>query len=394
MRETVLVSIGVILFGFQPLIAQNRQVTRVPRQAAVPAQQGPQTPEQAAQIKERNERVLLAEEQRRVRTLQASQQQTDRMIQAAAERDRQAELARKAAVPKPKPAVMNVDVRVVFSQNEYNAFAEAERNSVNRIADGEPLWLYIKFRGRLGDYVFAEPINDEPGRYRYLLFTEIGPQGDVTALTRYVLRFEPSELSASELKINLAPGIFGPVRSIPVWLKTADGARPGVWHNEFRISNSPTIPRATNDFVAKSAVILDLSGSHTKYRQMWADYDSIMLRGTPDPLKMPVAGTFYDHAVQKEAEAKLKASGIIPSKFYFSGNDWGQVAISAFALQDPAYSPRRERRIFATYTYEKHGSCAYGIAEITQAYDEAAAKFVTSSIDLANDFPLFCGQLK
>ncbi len=326
--------------------------------------------------------------------LQQSQQQVDRMIRAAAERDRQTELARKAAIPKPKPAVMNVDVRVVFSQNEYKTFAEAQADAVDRIADGEPLWLYIQFRGKLGDYVYAEPIADEPGRFRYMLFTEIGPQGDVTALTRYVLRFEPSELSARELKINLAPGIFGPVRSIPVWLKTADSARPGVWHNEFRISNSPTVPRGTNDFVAKSAVILDLSGSHTKYRQMWADYDSIMLRGTPDPLKLPVPGSFYDHAVQKEVETKLKASGIVPAKFYLSGNDWGQVAVSAFALQDPAYTPRRERRIFATYTYQKYGSCAYGIAEVKQAYDEAASKFITSSIDLANDFPLYCELLK
>lgn len=397
MRETALISIGLILFGSLPLSAQlplDAQTRRDARRAAIPAQQAAQTPEQAAQIQERNERMLRAEEERRVRMITANAAQTDRMIREAAERDRQRELARSAAIPKPKPAVVNVDVRAVFSRIEYKTFGEAQANAVDRIADGEPLWLYVKFRGKLGDYVFAEPISDEPGRFRYMLFTEIGPQGDVTALTRYVLRFDPSELTATELKINLAPGIFGPVRSIPVWLKTADSARPGVWHNEFRISNSPTVPRGTNEFVAKSAVILDLSGSHTKYRQMWADYDSIMLRGTPDPLKIPIAGSFYDHAVKKEVEAKLKASAIVPAKFYFSGNDWGQVAVSAFVLQDPTYSARRERRVFATYTYQKFGSCLYGVAEVIQAYDETALKFLTSSIDLANDFPLQCGQLK
>ena len=227
-----------------------------------------------------------------------------------------------------------------------------------------------------------------------MLFIEIGPQGDVTALTQFTLQFSAAELAATELKINLAPGFFGKNKSIPVLLKTADGANPGVWRNEMRISNSAVNQRGPNDFLAKSAVVLDLSGSHAKYRQMWADYDSIMLRGTPDILKMPVLGTFFSDSVKKEVETKLSAAAIVPAKFYFSGDDWGEIATSAFALQDPTFSAKKQRRVFAVYTYQKFGSCLYGVAEVTQAFDDIPSKFLTTAIDLKNDFPIPCELLK
>jgi hypothetical protein len=354
-RKLFLIIIGLVLFGILPLQAQIQQAERA---------------------RERRGALIRAGEERR-------------------ERERQAEgVAGAAGASKARAAVMNVDVKAVFTRNEYKTFAEAQSNAVNRIADGDPLWLNIKFNGKLGDYVFALPDNEEPGKYRYVLYTEIGPQGDVTALTRFALRFAEADLSAGELKINLAPGIFGRNRSIPVLLKTADGARPGVWNNEFRITNSPSITRPPNDFLVKSPVVLDLSRTHTKYRQMWAEYDSVQLRGSPDVLKMPVAGSFFSAAIKKEVVDKLKTSAIIPAKFYFSGDDWGEIAGSVFSLQDPAFSAKKERRIFAAYTYEKFGSCLYGIAAVTQGYDEEASKFLTTSVDLTNDFPIHCGQLK
>ena len=316
------------------------------------------------------------------------------MIRAEQDRERQKEEPGKASTAtKSKAAVMNIDVRIVLSRIEYKTFAEAQANAISRVADGEPLWLNIKFNGKLGDYVFAQPDSEDPGKLRYVLFTEIGPQGDVTALTQFTLQFSAAELSATELKINLAPGIFGKNKSIPVLLKTVDNARPGVWRNELRIANSAATPRGPNDFLAKSAVVLDLSGNHTKYRQMWAEYDSIILRGTPDTLKMPIPGPFFNDAVKKDVEVKLSASGIVPAKFYFCSDDWGEIPTSAYSLQDPTLPSKRERRIFATYTYQKFGSCLYGVAEITQAFDEPSSKFLTSAIDLTNDFPIACTLL-
>ena len=71
-------------------------------------------------------------------------------------------------------------------------------------------------------------------------------------MAQLTLVFSPSELAANELKINLAPGIFGRNKSMPLLLKTADNARPGLWQNEFRIANTPAVPRGPGDFLAKS----------------------------------------------------------------------------------------------------------------------------------------------
>lgn len=322
-----------------------------------------------------------------------AKERRDRMIRAEQERERIKETGKSAAAPKSKAAVMNIDVRIALSRTEYKTFTEAQANAIGRIVDGDPLWLNIKFNGKLGDYVVAQPDREDPGKLRYVLFTEIGPQGDVTALTQFTLQFSAAELSATELKINLAPGIFGKNKSIPVLLKTADSARPGVWLNELRLANSSTIPRGPNDFLAKSTVVLDLSGNHTKYRQMWAEYDSIMLRGTADTLKMPIQGQFSNDAVKRDVEVKLSASGIVPAKFYFCGDDWGEIPTSAYSLQDPTLPSKRERRIFAAYTYQKFGSCLYGVAEVIQAFDEPSSRFVTSAIDLTNDFPIACTLL-
>lgn len=353
MRKTGFFSLGLILFACPPLFGQFQPAERV-------------------------------------------RERRDRMIRAEQERERLKEDARKVSPdPKSKVAVMNVDVRVALSRTEYKTFAEAQSNAITRVADGEPLWLNIKFNGKLGDYVLGQSDKEDPARLRYVLFIEIGPQGDVTALTQFTLQFAAADLSATELKINLAPGIYGRNRAIPMFLKAADGARPGVWRNEFRVANSALNPRGANDFLAKSAIVLDLSGSHAKYRQMWAEYDSIMLRGTPDILKMPILGTFFSDSVKKEVETKLAAVAIVPAKFYFSGDDWGEVASSAYSLLDStSFSAKKQRRVFATYTYQKFGSCLYGVAEVTQEYDDTASKFLPAEIDLKNDFPIPCELLK
>ncbi len=110
----------------------------------------------------------------------------NRAIRADEERQRRRnEEAGQPAASKPKAAVMNVDVQVVLSRADHKTFAEAKAASISRVTDGEPLWLYVKFNGKLGDYVLTQPDPEEPAKTRYVLFTEIGPQGDVTALNHF-----------------------------------------------------------------------------------------------------------------------------------------------------------------------------------------------------------------
>lgn len=320
---------------------------------------------------------------------QRSRERIDRMVKAAEDREASEKTGTRgeSGLPMPKPAVLNVDVQAVISGKDLKTFAEAKLSPVSRVADGTPLWLYIKFNGKLGDYVSTVPDTNEPGKLKYLLYAEVGPQGDVTALNQFVLQFAKEELAANELKINLAPGLFGRNKSMPVFLTTAVGVKPGVWNNEFRLTNAAGLPRSPAANLTKTDIALDFAGGLEKYRKMEAEYDSIILRGSPDVTKMPVPGTFFSEPLKSEITAKLKAEGITPAKFYFSGDDW-MTSTSRSMME-----MKQNRQVFATYTYQKDEACFYGVAEVVQTYNSFNLKFSESEIILTNNLPITCAAL-
>lgn len=301
------------------------------------------------------------------------------------EERRKQELEGEAALPKPKPAVMNVDVQGVLSATEKKTFAEAKLRPVKRALDGEPLWLYLKFKTKLGDYVLTSRDADDPSQLRYTLFAEVGPTGDITALNHHLLQFTKDDLAATELKINLAPGLTGRNRSMPVYLRTAASAKPGLWTNDLRISNSLVFPRNLNDQLVTVPFTLDLKGGNAKYRKLDAAYDSVVLRGTTDLSVMPIAGTFFDQTVKAAVVQELAAARITPLTFYFADDNWSEYAAASISM-------RRERKIFAAYTYKKVDACYYGVAEVVQKYDFATMKFGESGITLTNELAVPCAK--
>lgn len=301
------------------------------------------------------------------------------------EKERRRAEERGESVPLPKPAVMNSDVQGILTSRDFKSFAEAKSAAVDRVADGENLWLYLKFKTKLGDYVLASRNAEDPAKLTYTLFAEIGPKGDVTALNQYVLQFAKEDLALAELKINLAPGLAGRNRSMPLFLTAAAAAKPGVWTNEIRISNIATIPRAPNGHLSATPFVLDLKGGNQKYRKINADYESIILRGTTDESVLPTAGSFFDKAVRDAVLARLAADGLLPSKLYFAGDNWSEYLGSTMAM-------KRERKIFAVFTYTQAAKCFYGLAEAVQKYDYANGRFGQSEINLQKNLPIPCAK--
>jgi len=311
---------------------------------------------------------------------------TEQSIKASDDREHDRRLEESGNLPVPKPAVMNVDVQIVLSKAEYKTFAEAKTAEAKKIVDGEPLWLYVKFKSKLGDYVLTTRHPEDPERLRYTLYAEVAPRGDITALNQYSIRFAKEDLAATELKINLAPGLFGRNKSMPVFLMTSGAAKSGVWNNEFRLTNSTAFPRALNENLASTPITLDLAGGPGKYKKMDSQYDSIILRGTTDLAKMPVAGTFFSEEVKNHVETKLAGESITPIKIYFSGDDWEELA--SFGI-----SPRKSRRVFATFTYRRGEACFYGVAEVVENYDLIGSKFSEAEIKLQKDLPVLCTEI-
>ena len=309
----------------------------------------------------------------------------DRSIKASEEREHDQSLERASALPIPKKAVMNVDVQMALSKAEHKTFAEAKAAEAKKLVDGEPLWMYVKFKGKLGDYVLTTRNPQDPERLKYSLYAEVAPRGDVTALHQVTLQFTKEDLAATELKINLAPGLFGRNRSIPIYLMTSSAIKSGVWNNELRLTNTLATPRGLTDNLASAPITIDLSAGGTKYRKMDADYDSIILRGTTDVVKMPVPGTFFNEDLRAKISARLAAENIKPEKVYFSGDDW--LEYSSFGLQ-----MKKQRRVFATFTYRAGEACFYGVAEVVEDYDFLNSKYGEADIKLQKDLPLQCAE--
>ena len=291
-----------------------------------------------------------------------------------------------AALPVPKAAVTNVDVQAILTKAEFKTFAEAKAAEAKKILDGEPLWLYLRFKSKLGDYVLATRDPDDREKIRYTMYAEIAPHGDVTALSQYTIQFTKEDLAATELKMGLAPAVFGRNKSIPVFLMAASSAKSGVWNNEFRLTNSTTIPRHAGASLAVVPVTLDFAGGQTKYKKIASEYDSIILRGTTDVSKLPVAGAFFDERLSAAIAEKLAAENITPGKIYFSGDDWQESASGAFPQT-------RSRKIFATFTYRSGESCMYGVAEVVQKFNHMESKFGQAEISIQKNLPAQCADV-
>ena len=302
------------------------------------------------------------------------------------EQERRADSEGFAPLPVPKPAVTNVDVKAVLTRAEYKTFAEAAAAPAKKVLDGEPLWMYLKFKTKLGDYVLTTRDPDDPEKLRYMIYAEIGPHGDVTALTQYTILFNKEDLAATELKIGLSPALFGHNKSIPVFLNMSAIAKPGVWNNELRLTNSTAFPRVPTTNLSVVPITLDFAGGATKYKKLASEYNSIILRGTTDISKLPIAGTFFSESIASAVTAKLAADNITPSKIYFSGDDWQEYGAGGFPQT-------RSRKVFATFAYRNGESCFYGVAEVVQKFNYSDSKFGESEISIQKGLPAQCADV-
>lgn len=322
----------------------------------------------------------------RSRRLQERRQEAARQAQEEQKR-LEAERNAPGGVPRPKPAVMNVDVQLLLSRDDHRSFAEAKRAPVSRVTDGEPLWLYVSFKGKLGDFVFSRRDPNDLGRIEHLLFIEVGPQGDATTLSKYVFRFSKAELERTEIKLRLAPGMPGRNASSAVFLDAAGNRDPGIWNNEVRLTNSTLVPRPPTDNLAKIPISIDLTTSASEYRRMKLEYTSMSIRGTADVKQLPIPAAFYNLPIKNRVQAELNKFGIRPVRFYFASEDWVEAGVSAS-------SARQVRSVFAVFTYRNEEQCMYGLAEVREVFDLLSKKYVPEAIEIKRDMTIPCAELE
>ena len=245
--------------------------------------------------------------------------------------------------------------------------------------------MYVKFRSKLGDYVITTRNPEDREKLRYTLYAEIAPRGDITALHQYSIQFAKEDLTATELKIGLAPGQFGRNKSLPILLMLTNTTKSGVWNNDFRLTNTVAMPRTLTSNLASSSVVIDFATGVPKYKKMESEYDSLLLRGTVDVSKMPFAGTYFSNQLKTRLVERLAAENIQPLKVYFSGDDWQESA---------SFAPvtRKSRRVFATFTYRQAEECRYGVAEFVETFDFMKSGYAEPEIRIQKELPIGCAE--
>lgn len=298
-------------------------------------------------------------------------QRVEQMIKADEERQAEERLRRgdmEPIPPRPKPARMNIDVQSVIATEDVATFAQAKLKETKKIVDGQPLWLYVKFNGKLGDYVYAVNDRNNRGKFKYMLFVEVGPQNGITSHSQYLMHFTEDELKQTEIKLNLTSGTPGHNRSMPVLLRAAAAAKKGLWNNELRISNTSTFPRTMMDHVAKSPITFAFAQDPAKYGQLNAAYDSMVMRGSTDTRVLPLRSQFYNEQFGGELRSRLTSKGIDPQEIYFFSDGWVSFLPSKMtsAIGD---------KLTGVFTYKKGEQCFYGITDISRVYDNEKMAF-------------------
>jgi hypothetical protein len=281
---------------------------------------------------------------------------------------------------------VDTGLEIVLTKREYKSFDEAKTSSVSRVSDGEPLWLYLKFKDSLAKYAYKNPYADAEGNINYFLYVEIGARGkDGEVYANDVLIFKKEELSQNELKIALAPGRAGRNKSLSMFLEAVGGGDAGVWDNEIRISNVPAAPRSAKDYLARATVTADVSDGIARYRKMKSEYAQTVARGAAEENKLPAPGRYSNDQLKTEILNMLKSEGIVPVKFYFSSDEW---------VEYTENNVKQNRKVYAAYTYKNGGECLYGIAEVVQDYSYVSAGYGAANIYLRKDSPILCAGLQ
>ncbi len=315
---------------------------------------------------------------------QMRQSEERRRQMIAADEERQAEEKQGKPAPSMARPVPNVDVQMVLTKNEYRSFTEAKPNVATVFADGDPAWLYIKLNGKLDKYVYRMPGADGE---RFLLFVEYGPAGDVTAKSHESIEFSKADLALGEFKMSLSPGKAGHNKALAIYIKNVAVSKPGLWHNELRLSDRPGFPRSPGEYLAKAPFDSDFSKGIAKYPAARSLFQSMVLRDSIDETKLPIGGKFDDKNVRADVAGRLANEGIVSTNIYFSDDFWLEYS------DDPS-SVRQFRTVTATFLYRSGAACMYGTADITQKFEPMNDRFGESKIVLKKGISVPCSEIK
>lgn len=282
--------------------------------------------------------------------------------------------------------------QMVFTNKEYPSFDAAKPNAINKVADGEELWMYVKLPKPLKAYAFIDDVSrqSQPTAPYYIMYA-LGPANDFeTEYNTEQINFKAEELDATELKVNLAPGHAGRHLSSNIFLGVVAGGSPGVWENSIRVY-APTNEREETDFgsrpkknvLAVAPIIADVANGISKYQKQKNDYIYAVSKGVAGENKLEQEGRFVDNEIKAMMMKALANKNITPVKFYFTSDDW--TIQSNWSTGQPEWLS-----VFAQAIYKKNGKCYFANVGVSRKYIPLLDQWGELSTVVNPDFPIEC----
>jgi hypothetical protein len=275
---------------------------------------------------------------------------------------------------------------IIFTSQSYGSFEEAKKHTVSLVKDGDPLWMYIRLPQPFEQYVDANPNNkDKDGKVKKFIMMGIGskdePNGDYMACN---VTATDAEAAGKELQISLSPCVVRKGPSLTCFLDLAAGFEPKLRELEIRLYTKIDGDRKA---IGRGRFTLDLTQGKTNYTAIREDFRKRISKGAPENNTLPKPGSFSDPSFKGQALRQINAKGIQPIKIYYSVDDWQVHLVNETSRRD-------HRSLYGAYTYKRDNQCLYGVFEVIQNWSEVRGQWMDTRIELRDDFPIMCDQLR
>lgn len=267
---------------------------------------------------------------------------------------------------------------IIYTNKEYSTFEQALPHKITEVKDGDPLWMYLRFPGPMINYIPADLSAgiDENGFEVYSFRVGMGPEDASDIWNIWPFYFQKKDLSASEIKINLAPGIAGKNKSANSFLHTVGKGRAGIWKNAMLVYVK------YGEYLAVGPLTCNVENGITKYKKMSSEWFEKTNVGTAEENVLPEPQSFSDNSIRQLCLNKIRAKEIKPSKFYFTSKDWSEVF--------DGNNRKVARVVNAAFTYTLGNECMFGTLEIRQPYSSLTARYGESELKMQSGFPYLC----
>lgn len=266
---------------------------------------------------------------------------------------------------------------IIFTHAEHSNFDAAKSHAITEVKDGDDLWMYAKFDKPMSSFTQE---TDAYGNPAYYLRLAIGAAGNSTDWSEDMMQLPASLAAASEIKINLSPGITDRTKANGIFVYAVGKGQPGVWKNSVRINQRTK--SGDSKKIAEGAITANVPDDIQRYKKIARQFEEILDGKTVFKEKPIREGSFKDAALLNMVKDELKKKGYSPTKVYFISDNWKET-----------YDNKNNssiRSVTAVYLYKKGKDCMMGKAYVESKGNPKLKQYGPKTVRLGEEKLIDC----